>query len=79
MAGRQVGGTGDCEGRSRQHCLDRYAGPEFFQGAVEDFAAWGVFDELDQWLYMFWVLDTGMHGELSFVVYLWFSGFSLWF
>ncbi|HEX3996732.1 MAG TPA: hypothetical protein VHX39_36645 [Acetobacteraceae bacterium] len=79
MAGRQVGGTGDREGRSRQHCLDRNAGPQFFQCSIEDFATRGILDELNQWLYMLRVLDTGMHGELSFVVYLWFAGFSLWF
>ena len=59
MAGRQVGGARHREGRGHQHRLDRHAGPQFFQGAIEDFAARRFLDELDQRLYLFGVLDTG--------------------
>src|SRR5258708_18293161 len=75
MAWGQVGGTGHREGRGRQQRLDRHAGPKLLEGAIEDFAARGFLNELDQWLYMVRVLDTGLHDELSFVVYLGLAGF----
>jgi hypothetical protein len=71
MAGGQVGGTGHRERRSRQQRLDRRAGAKLLQGAIQDFAARGFLNELNQWFYVVRVLDTGVHGELSFVDYRW--------